>query len=556
VTNPTVYQSFEKLKNVLAMRQSVGMTGPLLFLGLTHASFGNDLSALKKAVASLAETVSGYNGIADYYIYGRDEQELTSNDRAQISAVHEAGGKVFNAQNKNMADSTDILDIIVSSGVPDSSLATKSHSYGNKIYNYGNPQAGEEHPEKYRRNYGLLLWQKDYDGASTYAYQHSFADIWNDFDSATYRDHNFTYPTINGVIDTIQWEGFREGVNDIKYLSTLLNVIKSAKSSGKNTSAAESWVANLKNTNLATANLDNIRSQMITYILSLQSGGTPEPEGECTNDCISGQTKCSDTTHKQTCGQNDSDTCLEWSTATACSGSTACGYGNCPDTHKPTWRCELGTCVYVCNTSLSCTGEPGEESPVTTCTNDCTTGQLKCSDTTHKQTCGQYDPDTCLEWSTATACSGSAACGYGNCPVNQKPSWSCKDGKCVYTCASSANCNISQAYVKNYRKSCYNNSVYWYDSTGQIQGIYEKCEGKSCVDAVCVASSSAVADADDSEGTNPSIPEIAEIEKAQSFLDSIIQFITSHILLTIILVVVTYLVFTIAGFALFKRMAG
>jgi hypothetical protein len=161
VTNSTVYQSFEKLKNVFAMRQSAGMAGPLLFLGLSHASFGNDLNALKNAVASLAEIVSGYNGITDYYIYGRDEQELTSNDRTQISAVHEAGGKVFNAQNKNMAEAAGVFDILISSGVPDSSLAAKSHSYGNKIYNYGNPQAGEEHPEKYRRNYGLLLWQKD-----------------------------------------------------------------------------------------------------------------------------------------------------------------------------------------------------------------------------------------------------------------------------------------------------------------------------------------------------------------------------------------------------------
>ena len=29
------------------------------------------------------------------------------------------------------------------------------------------------------------------------------------------------YPMTDGVIDTIQWEGYREGVNDIRYLATL-----------------------------------------------------------------------------------------------------------------------------------------------------------------------------------------------------------------------------------------------------------------------------------------------------------------------------------------------
>ncbi len=34
----------------------------------------------------------------------------------------------------------------------------------------------------------------------------------------------FAYPVSNGVIDTVQWEGFREGVDDICYLSTLLKL--------------------------------------------------------------------------------------------------------------------------------------------------------------------------------------------------------------------------------------------------------------------------------------------------------------------------------------------
>ncbi|TFH06713.1 MAG: DUF4091 domain-containing protein, partial [Nitrosomonadales bacterium] len=63
-------------------------------------------------------------------------------------------------------------------------------------------------------------------GAMNYAYQHEFGQsLWNDFDdaSATHaRDHVFAYPTSDGVIDTIQWEGWREGVDDTRYLATLI----------------------------------------------------------------------------------------------------------------------------------------------------------------------------------------------------------------------------------------------------------------------------------------------------------------------------------------------
>ena len=218
----------------------------------------------------------------------------------------------------------------------------------------------------------------------------------------------------------------------------------------------------------------------------------PEPE-QCTNECITGQTKCSDTSHRQTCGQYDLDDCFEWSAGQVCSGSTACGYGICPDDKRPAWRCENGGCLYSCNNDTSCTGappeEPAEEPPEEqpeTCSNECSVGQVKCSDTSHKQICGQYDSDDCLKWSTAQICSGSTACGYGSCSVIQRPAWSCKDGKCVYVCSNSQTCKQPQAYIKNYRKECYNNNVYWYDSTGQIQDIYDECQNLYCDNAACV----------------------------------------------------------------------
>ncbi|GAH94367.1 unnamed protein product, partial [marine sediment metagenome] len=39
-----------------------------------------------------------------------------------------------------------------------------------------------------------------------FAYQWGAGTIWNDFDHGSYRDHVVAYPTMDGRIDTVQWE--------------------------------------------------------------------------------------------------------------------------------------------------------------------------------------------------------------------------------------------------------------------------------------------------------------------------------------------------------------
>src|SRR3989344_6241223 len=50
-----------------------------------------------------------------------------------------------------------------------------------------------------------------------------------------------------------------------------------------------------------------------------------------------------------------------------------------------------------------------------TCTNDCSTsGTRQCSGSGY-QTCGNYDADSCLEWSIVTGCSIGQTCDSGQC---------------------------------------------------------------------------------------------------------------------------------------------
>ena len=271
--------NYDILGQVLTIRNAAGMSNqPLYYVGYpTIYGYGTNYDALKTEVSNLINFVVSY-GATELYIYGPDETYLnTPVYRAQMNAVHEAGAKVFDAQNQSYAnDVADILDLAVVSWSPDISLAAKYHSYTNEIFSYENPQVGEEKPEKYRRNYGLLLWQKNYDGAMDYAYHGGASNIWNDFDHPTFRDLNFVYPTVDGVIDTIQWEGWREGVDDVRYLTALYNAIAWAQSQTNNTSQAEDWLEDLENSDLTVLDLNAVRSRMIGYILYYGGGLPPD----------------------------------------------------------------------------------------------------------------------------------------------------------------------------------------------------------------------------------------------------------------------------------------
>jgi hypothetical protein len=277
VINPTSYQPFDQnlLGQVLSLRNSLGLAHqPLYYLGLQPWGY-ESIDQVKSVIAF----ASRY-GVPSVYFYGSDEaakNELAA-QRVSWTNIRNAGGKIFVAGHPgigsdpgNFATMGDIQDLEISHENPPTTVeAAKWHSVGHQIFSYGNPQCGEELPETYRLNYGLLLWQRDYDGAMDFAYQYGFSNIWNDFDSADYRDEVMAYPTMKGVIDTIQWEGFRQGVNDVRYLTTLLDAIKQARASGKDTSDAETYLAKLKSLDLSTLDLDLVRNTMISYILSLK----------------------------------------------------------------------------------------------------------------------------------------------------------------------------------------------------------------------------------------------------------------------------------------------
>ena len=179
------------------------------------------------------------------------------------------GGKTFVACYKGTFEAMgDTLNTAVLAGPPDPEEAKKYHAIGSQAFCYANPQVGVEDPSVYRRNFGLVLWKAGFDGAMDYAYQHAFHHVWNDFDDKTYRDHNFTYPTVTGVIDTVAWEGFREAVDDVRYVTTLEKAIASAPAAKRKQAAqARKWLEAL---DPSLTDPDAVRAETVEWIVKLR----------------------------------------------------------------------------------------------------------------------------------------------------------------------------------------------------------------------------------------------------------------------------------------------
>ncbi|MFH0796362.1 MAG: hypothetical protein V2A65_04810 [Candidatus Omnitrophota bacterium] len=298
VTSPTVHQSYknpdysEFLGEYLDIWNEVGMgKQALYFIGADIGSFlGCDFTGLKKgfpippeklaALKIRVKEVLGFcksYGIPEVYFYGQDEakDEQVTAERPAWEAIREAGGKIFVAgyrpgimgtKQGNFELVGDILDVFVSACEPVKEEADKWHSVNHRIWCYANPQAGPENPALFRKNFGFLLWKANYDGAATWAYING---PWNDF-TTNGKEYSFAYSTVNGVIDTIAWEGYREAIDDIRYGTTLKLLIEKAKKSGPKTGIARKAEEYLENLDVEHKNPDLIRLEIIDYILKLR----------------------------------------------------------------------------------------------------------------------------------------------------------------------------------------------------------------------------------------------------------------------------------------------
>lgn len=90
-------------------------------------------------------------------------------------------------------------------------------------------QATNENPLKNRFYAGYFLFISQLGGIAPYVYQKIRGNTYDDFSGQNHKERtlNLVYPSKNGLIDTLQWEALREGLDDYRLLELLTQQLSS-----------------------------------------------------------------------------------------------------------------------------------------------------------------------------------------------------------------------------------------------------------------------------------------------------------------------------------------
>ena len=296
---------FDVFERVLTLCEQAGMKRgrPLYVMFSDHASepidrklTSEEMRARTERVAKVVEWATR-RGYPEVYWAALDEYsgERLRAERDSMQAIHDGGGKVFVACAKGYFELVgDLLDrpVFYHSGnnvwdqraeagmspiyflthpeemaeplspkvlmdAHTRKVIKRVHEHGYRIFTYMDPISGMALPEVHRRNKGLGIWKAGTDGTMNWAYthieNHAAENKWAIPDPIA---NQLTANGLMGVVlrakgqvwDTLAWEAYREGVDDARYLTTLLNALKKAKAAGKHAdlvAETEAWLEQL-----------------------------------------------------------------------------------------------------------------------------------------------------------------------------------------------------------------------------------------------------------------------------------------------------------------------
>ena len=328
LTNPNIYQEpkvledgnldFTMLDRVLDLREQAGMRPKELYL-LSHkvpVIYKPLTDEQKQLVNTRVAAVNAWakgRGYEKVFLATHDEAwgEVLSSEKPSMVAIEEAGGVTYVAvmhptfydrvgdaltrpvlmsgilhgldrkrDSYSTLDGLRHMDEIAAEGSFTYNAQKDRyrqaidgiHRQGRKIFTYMNPMAGFPLPELHRRNTGLGMWRIGFDGTMTWAYAHIY--------SGSMSDQPLIYAMVvrteGKPIDALHYEGFREGVYDVQYLTTLQSRLIEAAGRFPDDPLVDETFAWLKKIDVAEGNLDMLRLDMARRIIALQNLGYRE----------------------------------------------------------------------------------------------------------------------------------------------------------------------------------------------------------------------------------------------------------------------------------------
>jgi hypothetical protein len=140
---------------------------------------------------------------------------------------------------------------------------------------------GDAHANRYSAGY--LLWRANLYGAFVPVYQLAFGtDPYDETSSgadpahALFRPEMLTYPAKDGILDTVQWEAVREGITDVRYLTTYYSAMRECKDKHIQKALVAESEAYVKDfidkalVILPDSEYDNARSKIAHYAVKLR----------------------------------------------------------------------------------------------------------------------------------------------------------------------------------------------------------------------------------------------------------------------------------------------
>lgn len=284
----TAEEDVAQMKHELDLMKQTGFVmKPLLSRGWSYPLNDKETQEdFQARINLLAKTLKESVGHDDIYVTSWDEAgvERIKLMREATEYTNTQGLELWvtTARGKHFDMAGYIIDYANHGGWPTRDNSEIWHAIGSKVASYAGPHTGPENPDVFRRWEGLARYKANYDGSYNYKYysqinpsvfDKSVQNLWNDFLGGAFRQFNLVYPTADGVIDTIAWEGFREGIDDIRYATKLKQEADAAIKSGNvkakhQAKKALMWLELLDD---KTVDLNAVRQEMIEYILKIQA---------------------------------------------------------------------------------------------------------------------------------------------------------------------------------------------------------------------------------------------------------------------------------------------
>jgi hypothetical protein len=281
-------ETFAQADRQMALLREAGMTPAFTFaIASSFINFWDANPAQDQPMARRLQQHWQERGYPPLVIYGMDEAsgETLRRVASRYRTVQQEGIKVMAACSEGFFKETaTALDYpILAGGLTPSELAVadvaRAKQAGLTILSYSGPQLIYRNPLLYRVRTGFNLWTSIYDGWCPFTYawglkRHESGEIITLGCEATYKDHGVVIVGKERLISQVEWPAMRQGVDDVRYATTLAAQLLAARAAGLSAPVLAEAEAFLRQPGVNSGDFRSVeaaRARTVDHILALQA---------------------------------------------------------------------------------------------------------------------------------------------------------------------------------------------------------------------------------------------------------------------------------------------